>query len=97
MILILIEFYTKLNLDLWSKFGSGLFFNQWVFLCVLTVYDAFGKMGSNVEGGNINQPGLLQQCRSTVGPSFSGQYCQVFLKQVNTKKKNNKFKMPSVR
>ncbi|KAM9734741.1 O-acyltransferase like protein [Menidia menidia] len=45
------------------------------------MYDAFGKMGSNVEGGNINQPGLLQQCRSTAGPSFSGQYCQVFLKQ----------------
>ncbi|KAM4527682.1 O-acyltransferase like protein [Odontesthes bonariensis] len=45
------------------------------------MYDAFGKIGSNVEGGNINQPGLLQQCRSTIGPSFSGQYCQVFLKQ----------------
>ncbi|XP_037547925.1 O-acyltransferase like protein [Nematolebias whitei] len=45
------------------------------------MYDAFGKMGSNVEGGNVNQPGLLQQCRSAVGPGFSGQYCQVFLKQ----------------
>lgn len=55
-----------------------------VFHCVLTVYDAFGKMGSNIAGGNVNQPGLLQQCCSTVGPSFSGQYCQVFLKQVNT-------------
>ncbi|XP_069026572.1 O-acyltransferase like protein [Embiotoca jacksoni] len=45
------------------------------------MYDAFGKMGSNVEGGNANRPGLLQQCRSAHGPSFSGQYCQVFLKQ----------------
>ncbi|KAM7392714.1 hypothetical protein PAMA_007710 [Pampus argenteus] len=45
------------------------------------MYDAFGKMGSNVEGGNTNQPGLLQQCRSAHGPTFSGQYCQVFLRQ----------------
>ncbi|KAM9338056.1 O-acyltransferase like protein [Symphorus nematophorus] len=45
------------------------------------MYDAFGKMGSNVEGGNVNQPGLLQECRSAHGPTFSGQYCQVFLKQ----------------
>ncbi|XP_039635368.1 O-acyltransferase like protein isoform X2 [Perca fluviatilis] len=45
------------------------------------MYDAFGKMGSNVEGGNANQPGLLQQCRSAHGPTFSGQYCQVFLRQ----------------
>ncbi|XP_057674837.1 O-acyltransferase like protein [Corythoichthys intestinalis] len=45
------------------------------------MYDAFGKQGSNVEGGNANRPGLLQQCRSAHSPSFSGQYCQVFLKQ----------------
>ncbi|XP_040915261.1 O-acyltransferase like protein [Toxotes jaculatrix] len=45
------------------------------------MYDAFGKMGSNVEGGNVNQPGSLQQCRSAHGPTFSGQYCQVFLRQ----------------
>ncbi|XP_061603694.1 O-acyltransferase like protein isoform X2 [Phyllopteryx taeniolatus] len=45
------------------------------------MYDAFGKQGSNVEGGNANQPGQLQQCRSAHNPSFSGQYCQVFLKQ----------------
>ncbi|XP_005456362.3 O-acyltransferase like protein isoform X1 [Oreochromis niloticus] len=45
------------------------------------MYDAFGKVGSNVVGGNTNQPGLLQQCRSAHGPSFSGQYCQVFLRQ----------------
>ncbi|XP_028274323.1 O-acyltransferase like protein [Parambassis ranga] len=45
------------------------------------MYDAFGKMGSNVEGGNTNEPGLLQQCRSTRGPGFTGQYCQVFLRQ----------------
>uniref|UniRef100_A0A3Q1FIM1 O-acyltransferase like protein-like n=1 Tax=Acanthochromis polyacanthus TaxID=80966 RepID=A0A3Q1FIM1_9TELE len=45
------------------------------------MYDSFGKMGSNVEGGNANRPGLLQQCRSANGPSFSGQYCQVFLRQ----------------
>lgn len=49
-----------------------------------SVYDSFGKMGSNVEGGNTNQPGLLQQCRSAHGPTFSGQYCQVFLRQVTT-------------
>uniref|UniRef100_A0A8C2XBK5 O-acyltransferase like n=1 Tax=Cyclopterus lumpus TaxID=8103 RepID=A0A8C2XBK5_CYCLU len=55
-----------------------------VFLCggALSVYDAFGKMGSNVKGGNANQPGLLQQCRSAHGTAFSGQYCQVFLRQV---------------
>uniref|UniRef100_A0A3P8TIB0 O-acyltransferase like n=1 Tax=Amphiprion percula TaxID=161767 RepID=A0A3P8TIB0_AMPPE len=45
------------------------------------MYDSYGKMGSNVEGGNANRPGLLQQCRSANGPSFSGQYCQVFLRQ----------------
>ncbi|XP_051906137.1 O-acyltransferase like protein isoform X1 [Hippocampus zosterae] len=45
------------------------------------MYDAFGKLGSNVKGGNTNRPGLLQQCHSAHGPSFSGQYCQVFLKQ----------------
>ncbi|XP_034403137.1 O-acyltransferase like protein [Cyclopterus lumpus] len=45
------------------------------------MYDAFGKMGSNVKGGNANQPGLLQQCRSAHGTAFSGQYCQVFLRQ----------------
>ncbi|XP_020498672.2 O-acyltransferase like protein [Labrus bergylta] len=45
------------------------------------MYDAFGKMGSNVEGGNSNRPGLLHQCRSAEGPSFSGRYCQVFLRQ----------------
>ncbi|XP_061589247.1 O-acyltransferase like protein [Cololabis saira] len=45
------------------------------------MYDAAGKLGSNVEAGNVNQPGSLQQCRSTVGPSFSGLYCQVFLRQ----------------
>ncbi|XP_030599191.1 O-acyltransferase like protein [Archocentrus centrarchus] len=45
------------------------------------MFDAFGKLGSNVVGGNSNQPGLLQQCRSAHGPSFSGQYCQVFLRQ----------------
>uniref|UniRef100_A0A8C6TB82 O-acyltransferase like n=1 Tax=Neogobius melanostomus TaxID=47308 RepID=A0A8C6TB82_9GOBI len=45
------------------------------------MYDAFGKMGSNVKGGNTDQPGLLQECRSAQAPSFSGQYCQVFLQQ----------------
>ncbi|KAM4719439.1 O-acyltransferase like protein [Anableps anableps] len=45
------------------------------------MYDSFGKMGSNVKEGNVNQPGSLQQCRSAIGPSFSAQYCQVFLKQ----------------
>ncbi|XP_022618569.1 O-acyltransferase like protein-like [Seriola dumerili] len=45
------------------------------------MYDAFGKMGSNVEGGNVNQPGSLQRCHSAHSPTFSGQYCQVFLRQ----------------
>lgn len=42
-------------------------------------------MGSNVEAGNVNQPGAPQQCRSAVGPAFSGKYCQVFLRQVTKK------------
>ncbi|XP_038131017.1 O-acyltransferase like protein [Cyprinodon tularosa] len=45
------------------------------------MYDSFGKMGSSVKDGNVNQPGSLQQCRSAIGPGFSAQYCQVFLKQ----------------
>ncbi|CAL8317674.1 unnamed protein product [Lota lota] len=47
------------------------------------MYDAFGKMGSDVAGGNVNMPGSLQECVSVRGPAFSGQYCQVFLKQDN--------------
>ncbi|XP_045923316.1 O-acyltransferase like protein-like isoform X1 [Micropterus dolomieu] len=47
----------------------------------VSMYDAFGKMGSNVKGGNVNRPGLLQLCRSAHAPTFSGQYCQVFLRQ----------------
>ncbi|CAB1435183.1 unnamed protein product [Pleuronectes platessa] len=38
-------------------------------------------MGSNVEGGNVNQPGSQQQCQSAHGSTFSGQYCQVFRQQ----------------
>uniref|UniRef100_A0A672MI47 Nose resistant to fluoxetine protein 6-like n=1 Tax=Sinocyclocheilus grahami TaxID=75366 RepID=A0A672MI47_SINGR len=45
------------------------------------VYDAFGKIGSDVEGGNVNRPGSLRECLSVEGPEFRGQYCQVFLKQ----------------
>ncbi|XP_055087649.1 O-acyltransferase like protein [Periophthalmus magnuspinnatus] len=45
------------------------------------MYDAFGKMGSNVEGGNTDQPGLLKLCQSAQAPTFAGQYCQVFLRQ----------------
>uniref|UniRef100_A0A3B5KSJ0 O-acyltransferase like n=1 Tax=Xiphophorus couchianus TaxID=32473 RepID=A0A3B5KSJ0_9TELE len=45
------------------------------------MYDSFGKMGSSVKDGNVNQPGSPQQCRSAISPSFSTQYCQVFLKQ----------------
>ncbi|XP_060936507.1 O-acyltransferase like protein-like [Limanda limanda] len=45
------------------------------------MYDSFGKMGSNVEGGNVNQLGSRQQCQSAHGSTFSGQYCQVFLQQ----------------
>lgn len=57
-----------------------------VSLLFLKVYDSFGKMGSSVKDGNVNQPGSPQQCRSAIGPSFSTQYCQVFLKQVNANK-----------
>ncbi|KAL7854026.1 hypothetical protein AOLI_G00208700 [Acnodon oligacanthus] len=45
------------------------------------MYDAFGKLGSDVAGGNVNRAGSLQECVSVKGPSFKGQYCQVFLKQ----------------
>lgn len=58
---------------------------MFVRVCRVSVYDAFGKMGSNVEGGNANQPGLLQQCHSAHSPAFSGQYCLVFLRQVTMK------------
>ncbi|XP_063065794.1 O-acyltransferase like protein [Engraulis encrasicolus] len=45
------------------------------------MYDAFGKLGSNVEAGNVNWPGSLHECLSVAAPHFNGQYCQVFLKQ----------------
>ncbi|XP_060747525.1 O-acyltransferase like protein [Tachysurus vachellii] len=45
------------------------------------MYDALGKMGSDVEGGNVNRVGSLQECLSAEGPGFGGQYCQVFLHQ----------------
>ncbi|KAM9820947.1 O-acyltransferase like protein-like [Neosynchiropus ocellatus] len=48
---------------------------------IFTVYDSFGKMGSNMVGGNVNQPGLMSECRSAHAPSFSGLYCQVSLTQ----------------
>lgn len=55
------------------------------------VYDSYGKLGSNVKGGNVNQAGTLQQCHSAHAATFSGQYCQVFLRQVKINKfvKNN--------
>ncbi|XP_046724213.1 O-acyltransferase like protein [Silurus meridionalis] len=45
------------------------------------MYDALGKMGSDVDGGNVNRVGSLQECLSVKGPGFGGHYCQVFLKQ----------------
>ncbi|KAK7131460.1 hypothetical protein R3I94_016552 [Phoxinus phoxinus] len=45
------------------------------------MYDAFGKIGSDVVGGNVNRPGSQRECLSVEGPEFRGQYCQVFLKQ----------------
>ncbi|XP_060926685.1 O-acyltransferase like protein-like [Limanda limanda] len=46
------------------------------------MYDAFGKMGSNVKGGNVNQlHGSRQQCQSALSSTFSGEYCQVLLQQ----------------
>lgn len=53
-----------------------------LFLYLPTVYDAFGKIGSDVVGGNVNRPGSLQECLLVHGPAFNGQFCQVFLKQV---------------
>ncbi|XP_055720192.1 O-acyltransferase like protein [Salvelinus fontinalis] len=61
-------FLSELNKDLPSEYAA-------------LMYDAFGKMGSDVVGGNVNRPGSLQECLSVQGPSFTGQYCQVFLKQ----------------
>ncbi|XP_077053559.1 O-acyltransferase like protein [Siphateles boraxobius] len=48
---------------------------------MIFMYDAFGKIGSDVEGGNVNRPGSQRECLSVEGPEFRGQYCQVFLKQ----------------
>ncbi|XP_036384081.1 O-acyltransferase like protein [Megalops cyprinoides] len=48
------------------------------------MYDAFGKLGSDIEGGNVNRPGSLEECQLVNGPGFSGQYCHVFLKQDET-------------
>ncbi|XP_060792585.1 O-acyltransferase like protein [Neoarius graeffei] len=45
------------------------------------MYDALGKMGSDVEGGNVNRVGSLEECLSVQGPGFGGQYCQVFVKE----------------
>ncbi|XP_062409555.1 O-acyltransferase like protein [Sardina pilchardus] len=45
------------------------------------MYDAFGKLGSDVRGGNVNRPGSLRECLSVGAPGFRGQHCQVFLKQ----------------
>ncbi|XP_031433724.1 O-acyltransferase like protein [Clupea harengus] len=45
------------------------------------MYDAFGKLGSDVEGGNVNRPGSVHECLSVSAPHFRGQYCQVYLKQ----------------
>ena len=50
--------------------------------CIIAVYDAFGKLGSDVEGGNVNRPGSVRECLSVSAPHFRGQYCQVYLKQV---------------
>uniref|UniRef100_A0A8C4X4Q0 O-acyltransferase like n=1 Tax=Erpetoichthys calabaricus TaxID=27687 RepID=A0A8C4X4Q0_ERPCA len=45
------------------------------------VYDAFGKMGSDFTGGNMNRLGSLSECLSADAGDFKGQYCQVILKQ----------------
>ncbi|MFT7815413.1 nose resistant to fluoxetine protein 6-like [Arapaima gigas] len=47
----------------------------------ILMYDAFGKMGSDVVGGNVNRPGSLEECLLVRGPHFNGRYCQVFIKQ----------------
>ncbi|KAG2465870.1 OACYL protein, partial [Polypterus senegalus] len=45
------------------------------------MYDAFGKMGSDFTGGNMNRLGSLSECLSADAGDFKGQYCQVVLKQ----------------
>ncbi|XP_006627273.1 O-acyltransferase like protein isoform X1 [Lepisosteus oculatus] len=49
------------------------------------MYDAFGKIGSDFTGGNINRPGSARECLLAQAHNFSGQYCQVILKQEQTK------------
>ncbi|KAG9354128.1 hypothetical protein JZ751_012252 [Albula glossodonta] len=46
------------------------------------LYDAFGKLASDVEGGNVNRPGSIQECQLAKGPGFNGRYCQLFVKQI---------------
>ncbi|KAK1788513.1 hypothetical protein P4O66_016936 [Electrophorus voltai] len=64
-----ITFLTELDKDTPEEYAA------------LTVFDAFGKPGSDVTGGNVNQVGSLTECLSVQGPGFKGQYCQLFLKQ----------------
>ncbi|XP_058473472.1 O-acyltransferase like protein-like [Solea solea] len=45
------------------------------------MHNASGRIGGNVTGGDVNQTGSLDHCRSAHGPTFSGQYCQAFLSQ----------------
>ncbi|KAG5834608.1 O-acyltransferase like protein [Anguilla anguilla] len=45
------------------------------------MYDAFGRIGSDIESGNVNRPGSREECQLASGPGFRGQYCQVFIKQ----------------
>ncbi|MGH0136514.1 UNVERIFIED_CONTAM: hypothetical protein FKN15_017359 [Acipenser sinensis] len=48
------------------------------------MYDAFGKMGSDFVGGNMNRPGSFSECILANSGDFSGQYCQVMLIQEQT-------------
>ncbi|XP_058880709.1 O-acyltransferase like protein isoform X2 [Acipenser ruthenus] len=48
------------------------------------MYDAFGKMGSDFVGGNMNRPGSFSECILANAGDFSGQYCQVMLIQEQT-------------